>query len=132
VSFFCVFVHLILVCLCSNIYIYIYRYHLCHFCACLYVLVWGWTSFFSKKNVEQADPTSRVPVIVFLDELDALFPARGSGSSESIRLVAQLLMLMDGLEANRGVVVIGARVTSLIFPAFLKKFGARRNFVFVC
>ncbi len=34
---------------------------------------------------------------------DSLFPARGTGSSELARLVAQLLMIMDGLVVNNRV-----------------------------
>ncbi|MDP6534707.1 MAG: AAA family ATPase, partial [Candidatus Poseidoniia archaeon] len=50
------------------------------------------------------------PCIVFLDELDALAPARGGGGDSRVsdRLVDQLLTSMDGLENLEGVVVIGA------------------------
>jgi transitional endoplasmic reticulum ATPase len=51
------------------------------------------------------------PSIVFLDEIDAIAPSRGSGSSDSgvtERLVNQLLTSMDGLESMEGVVVIAA------------------------
>ncbi|XP_032218211.2 spermatogenesis-associated protein 5-like protein 1 [Nematostella vectensis] len=49
------------------------------------------------------------PCVLFIDELDALCPKRGSsGNEEENRIVAQLLTLMDGLESRGGVIVIGA------------------------
>ena len=51
------------------------------------------------------------PAIIFLDELDALAPQRGSASGEphaTERIVNQLLSELDGLEELRGVVVIAA------------------------
>ena len=49
------------------------------------------------------------PSIVFIDEIDSIAPKRGSVSGEAEkRLVAQLLTLMDGLEARANVVVIAA------------------------
>ncbi|MFZ5748587.1 MAG: CDC48 family AAA ATPase [Pseudomonadota bacterium] len=49
------------------------------------------------------------PSIVFIDEIDSIAPKRDrvSGEAEK-RLVAQLLTLMDGLEARANVVVIAA------------------------
>ena len=49
------------------------------------------------------------PSIVFIDELDAIAPRRAEVSGEvERRIVAQLLALMDGLEARGQVIVIGA------------------------
>ncbi|GAH56098.1 unnamed protein product, partial [marine sediment metagenome] len=49
------------------------------------------------------------PSIVFIDELDAIAPKRGEVTGEvERRVVAQLLALMDGLEARGNVIVIGA------------------------
>ena len=49
------------------------------------------------------------PSIVFIDEIDSIAPKRGQVSGEAEkRLVAQLLTLMDGLEASANVVVIAA------------------------
>ena len=50
------------------------------------------------------------PVIVFFDEMDALFRLRGSGISSDVEItvVAQVLAEIDGLEALRHVIVIGA------------------------
>jgi transitional endoplasmic reticulum ATPase len=49
------------------------------------------------------------PSIVFIDEIDSIAPKRGQVSGEAEkRLVAQLLTLMDGLEARVNLVVIAA------------------------
>ena len=49
------------------------------------------------------------PSIVFIDEIDSIAPKRGQVTGEAEkRLVAQLLTLMDGLEARANVVVIAA------------------------
>jgi AAA family ATPase len=50
------------------------------------------------------------PAIIFIDEIDALVPKRDSdesGEAES-RVVSTLLTLMDGMDANNRVIVIGA------------------------
>jgi proteasome-associated ATPase len=63
------------------------------------------------------------PVIVFFDEMDALFRLRGSGISSDVEItvVAQFLAEIDGLEALRNVVVIGAsNRPDLIDPAVLR------------
>jgi transitional endoplasmic reticulum ATPase len=49
------------------------------------------------------------PSIVFIDEIDSIAPKRGQVSGEAEkRLVAQLLTLMDGLEARTNLIVIAA------------------------
>jgi transitional endoplasmic reticulum ATPase len=49
------------------------------------------------------------PSIIFIDELDSIAPKRGEITGEvERRVVAQLLSLMDGLEARGQVVVVGA------------------------
>ncbi len=49
------------------------------------------------------------PAIIFIDEIDSIAPKRDSVAGEAEkRLVAQLLTLMDGLEARANVVVIAA------------------------
>ena len=48
------------------------------------------------------------PAIIFIDEIDALAPVRGTaGTLSDLRAVTQLLALMDGLKRSEGVVVIG-------------------------
>ncbi|GAV66889.1 AAA domain-containing protein [Cephalotus follicularis] len=50
-----------------------------------------------------------VPAVVFIDELDAIAPARKDGGEElSQRMVATLLNLMDGISRTDGVLVIAA------------------------
>jgi transitional endoplasmic reticulum ATPase len=54
---------------------------------------------------------TRAPSIIFIDEIDAIAPKRedmGGEKQVERRVVAQLLALMDGLEARGQVVVIGA------------------------
>jgi transitional endoplasmic reticulum ATPase len=55
------------------------------------------------------EATKNAPSIVFIDEIDSIAPKRGQVSGEAEkRLVAQLLTLMDGLEARANLVVIAA------------------------
>ncbi|MDD5033442.1 MAG: CDC48 family AAA ATPase [Methylococcaceae bacterium] len=64
------------------------------------------------------------PCIIFLDEVDALIPARGEGSTDSHvaeRVLSQFLSEMDGLEELKGVFVMGAtNRVDLIDPAMLR------------
>jgi transitional endoplasmic reticulum ATPase len=47
--------------------------------------------------------------IIFIDEIDSIAPERGEATGDvERRVVAQLLALMDGLDADREVIVIGA------------------------
>ncbi|XP_077419276.1 ATPase family gene 2 protein homolog B isoform X2 [Vanacampus margaritifer] len=48
------------------------------------------------------------PCVLFLDELDSLFPRRSGTSAPENRLVAQLLTLMDGVDRSDRFLVIGA------------------------
>ena len=63
------------------------------------------------------------PVIVFFDEMDAIFRTRGSGSSSDLEntVVPQLLSEIDGVEDLRNVIVIGAsNREEMIDPAILR------------
>ena len=63
------------------------------------------------------------PVIVFFDEMESLFRTRGSGISSDIEstIAPQLLAEIDGVEALRNVIVIGAsNREDLIDPAILR------------
>ena len=63
------------------------------------------------------------PVIVFFDEMDALFRTRGSGVSSDMEatIVPQLLSEIDGVEGLANVLVIGAtNREDLIDPAILR------------
>jgi proteasome-associated ATPase len=75
--------------------------------------------FKRAENKAQEDQ----PVIVFFDEMDAIFRLRGSGISSDVEItvVAQFLAELDGLEALRHVIVIGAtNRPDLIDPAVLR------------
>jgi len=64
-----------------------------------------------------------VPVVVFFDEMDALFRTRGSGISSDVEttIVPQLLAEIDGVEHLKNVIVIGAsNRQDLIDPAILR------------
>jgi len=74
-----------------------------------------------KKAKEKAD--DGFPVIVFFDEMDALFRTRGSGISSDVEstIVPQFLSEIDGVERLRNVIVIGAsNRQDLIDPAVLR------------
>jgi proteasome-associated ATPase len=74
-----------------------------------------------KKAKDKAQDDQ--PVIVFFDEMDAIFRLRGSGISSDVEItvVAQFLAEIDGLEALRNVIVIGAtNRPDLIDPAVLR------------
>ena len=65
----------------------------------------------SEKALRQVfdEATKSSPAIIFIDEIDSIAPKRDRvpGEAEK-RLVAQLLTLMDGLEARANLVVIAA------------------------
>ena len=70
-----------------------------------------WVGESEKKLREVFRKAKQVsPCIVFLDELDALAPTRGTGGDNNVsdRLVDQLLTSMDGLENMEGGITIGA------------------------
>ncbi|HLG44486.1 MAG TPA: proteasome ATPase [Nitrospirales bacterium] len=74
-----------------------------------------------QKAKEKAD--DGYPVIVFFDEMDALFRTRGSGISSDMEstIVPQFLSEIDGVERLRNVIVIGAsNRQDLIDPAVLR------------
>ncbi|HKR48212.1 MAG TPA: AAA family ATPase, partial [Pseudonocardiaceae bacterium] len=73
------------------------------------------------------------PALVFLDEVDALAPRRGRSSDAGVtdRVVAALLTELDGVEALRDVVVLGAtNRPELIDPALLRP-GRLERLVYV-
>jgi proteasome-associated ATPase len=75
---------------------------------------------FAKAKEKAADD---VPVVVFFDEMDALFRTRGTGISSDVEstIVPQLLVELDGVEGLRNVIVIGAsNRQDLIDPALLR------------
>jgi transitional endoplasmic reticulum ATPase len=79
----------------------------------------------SEKGVREIFKKARQasPCIVFLDEIDAMAPARGAGGDSHVseRVVSQLLTEMDGIEELRGVVVLAAtNRPDIIDPALLR------------
>jgi proteasome-associated ATPase len=74
-----------------------------------------------KKAREKA--SEDIPVVIFFDEMDSLFRMRGSGISSDMEatVVAQFLSEIDGVEALKNVIVIGAsNRQDLIDPAVLR------------
>lgn len=59
-----------------------------------------------------AQAEAKAPCLIFIDELDALGKARGTGGpgnhDERDQTLNQLLVQMDGFDANRGIIVIAA------------------------
>jgi transitional endoplasmic reticulum ATPase len=80
----------------------------------------------SEKAVRQTFHKARqaAPCIIFFDEIDAIVPRRGAGSSDSHaseRIISQILTELDGLEKLHGVMVIGAtNRPDIIDPALLR------------
>jgi len=80
----------------------------------------------SEKGIREIFRKARqaAPCIIFLDEIDAIAPARGSGNSDSHvteRVVSQILTEIDGLEELHNVLVIGAtNRVDIIDPALLR------------
>jgi proteasome-associated ATPase len=75
---------------------------------------------FHRAKEKASDDT---PVVVFFDEMDALFRLRGSGISSDMEatVVAQFLSEIDGVESLNNVIIIGAsNRQDLIDPAVLR------------
>ncbi|MDC8758800.1 ATP-dependent zinc metalloprotease FtsH [Janthinobacterium fluminis] len=73
-----------------------------------------------------AQAEQKAPCIVFIDELDALGKARGMGTllgghSEQEQTLNQLLVEMDGFDANKGVIILAAtNRPEILDPALLR------------
>ncbi len=78
----------------------------------------------SEKQVARlfAQARANAPSIVFLDEIDALLPARSGGINQySDKVVNQFLHEMDGLTRNRRIFVVGAtNRRDMLDPALLR------------
>ena len=75
---------------------------------------------FQRAREKASDGT---PVVVFFDEMEALFRTRGSGISSDMEttIVPQLLSEIDGVERLENVIVIGAsNREDMIDPAILR------------
>ena len=57
-----------------------------------------------REAFEAAEAEARggQPVVIFLDEIDAMCPRRDAGRQHEARVVAQLLTLMDGTASKEG------------------------------
>jgi len=67
----------------------------------------------SERGVREMFKTARqaAPCIIFLDETEALLPARETGGGDShvaARVLSQFLAELDGIEELKGVLVLGA------------------------
>ncbi len=79
----------------------------------------------SEKAVRETFRKARqaAPCVIFLDEIDAVAPVRGTSSDSGVteRVISQLLTEMDGLEALHNVIVIAAtNRPDIIDPALLR------------
>jgi transitional endoplasmic reticulum ATPase len=79
----------------------------------------------SEKAVRETFRKARqaAPCVVFLDEIDAIAPVRGTSSDSGVteRVISQLLTEMDGLEPLHNVVVIAAtNRPDIIDPALMR------------
>jgi len=79
----------------------------------------------SEKAVRETFRKARqaAPCVIFLDELDAVVPARGLGADTHVteRVVSQILTELDGLEELNNVIVIAAtNRPDMIDPALLR------------
>ncbi len=80
----------------------------------------------SEKGVREIFRKARqaAPCIIFFDEVDAIVPRRGSGSSDSHvteNVVSQILTEIDGIEELHNVLIIGAtNRLDIVDPALLR------------
>jgi transitional endoplasmic reticulum ATPase len=89
----------------------------------------------SERAIREVFKKARqvAPSIIFLDELDAIAPIRGTefGSKTSERVINQLLTELDGIEVLRNVVVIAATNRPEIIDPALIRSGRFDRLVFV-
>jgi len=79
----------------------------------------------SEKAVRETFRKARqaAPCVIFLDEIDAIAPVRGTSHDSGVteRVISQILTEMDGLEALHNVIVIAAtNRPDIIDPALLR------------
>jgi len=75
-----------------------------------------------REVFEQAE--ANAPAIIFIDELDALAPKRDKAQGElEKRIVSQLLTLLDGMKANKRVIVLAATSRPGTIDPALRRFG---------
>ncbi|MGC8932069.1 MAG: CDC48 family AAA ATPase [Candidatus Methanodesulfokora sp.] len=80
----------------------------------------------SEKAIREIFRKARqvAPCIIFIDEIDSVFPRRGAGYADSgvtERVVSQMLTEIDGIQTLKNVIVIGAtNRPDLLDPAILR------------
>lgn len=80
----------------------------------------------SERGVREVFHKARqaAPCIIFFDEIDALIPARGMGTTDSHvaeRVLSQFLVELDGIDELKGVLVLGAtNRADILDPAVLR------------
>ncbi|MDK2465083.1 MAG: AAA family ATPase, partial [Candidatus Korarchaeota archaeon] len=80
----------------------------------------------SEKAVREVFRKARAvaPAIIFIDEIESLFPRRGAGYADSgvtERVVSQMLTELDGIQPLKNIVVVGAtNRPDLVDPALLR------------
>jgi transitional endoplasmic reticulum ATPase len=80
----------------------------------------------SERGVREIFRKARqaAPCIIFLDEVDALLPTRGTGGTDAHvteRVLSQFLVELDGIEELKGVLVLGAtNRLDILDPAVLR------------
>ena len=79
----------------------------------------------SEKSIRKLFQKARLaaPVIIFFDEIDAIAPARGNSSTNSVsdRVLTQLLSELDGIEKLDDVTIVAAtNRPDIIDPALLR------------
>ncbi|MEM3852526.1 MAG: AAA family ATPase, partial [Methanomassiliicoccales archaeon] len=90
----------------------------------------------SEKAVRETFRKARqaAPCVIFMDEIDAIVPARGGGSADTQvteRVVSQLLTELDGLEELQGVSVIAATNRPDIIDTALLRPGRFDRLIYV-
>jgi transitional endoplasmic reticulum ATPase len=89
----------------------------------------------SEKAVRETFRKARqaAPCVVFLDEIDAVAPVRGTSSDSGVteRVISQLLTEMDGLEVLHNVIVIAATNRPDIIDTALLRPGRFDRLVYI-
>ena len=89
----------------------------------------------SEKAVRETFRKARqaAPCVIFLDEIDAIAPVRGTSSDSGVteRVISQLLTEMDGLEALHNVIVIAATNRPDIIDTALLRPGRFDRLVYI-
>ncbi|KAG2185796.1 hypothetical protein INT43_002233 [Umbelopsis isabellina] len=83
------------------------------------------------REATQIGKEKEAPVILFIDEIDAMCPNRQHSQSHESRVVAQLLTLMDGMENRGRAIVIGATNRPNVLDPALRRPGRFDREIFI-